>query len=122
MCQHLHLYFSSRCPLQRDSKPIFMDRTRIFPLRPLRGPHPQLYTTYSYKNGKIFALLWSSGWSCCHIDRAHIRVINVEKPVETHINAEWHIDKVFVLLLQAIIDGCQAVDDFRDGQKLTVVG
>jgi len=33
---YLHLYFSSKCPLERESKPIFMDKTRIFPLRPLQ--------------------------------------------------------------------------------------
>lgn len=27
-----------------------------------------------------------------------------------------------MLLLQAIIDGCQAVDDFRDGEQVAVVG
>lgn len=63
-----------------------------------------------------------SGRSGRHIDRAHVRVINVEKPVETHVNAKWHIDEVFVLLLQAVVDGCQAVDDVGDGQQLTVVG
>lgn len=69
-----------------------------------------------------FALLLPSGWSCCHIDRAHVRVINVEKPIETHVNTEWHINKVFVLLLQAIVDGRQAVDDVGDGEQLAVVG
>lgn len=59
---------------------------------------------------------------CCPSDGAHARVINIEKPVETHVNAEWHVDKVFVLLLQAVVDGCQAVDDVGDGQQLTVVG
>lgn len=32
----LHLYFSSRWPLESERRPIFIDRTRIFPLRPLR--------------------------------------------------------------------------------------
>lgn len=27
-----------------------------------------------------------------------------------------------MLLLQAVVDGCQAVDDVGDGQQLTVVG
>lgn len=70
----------------------------------------------------MIALLQPSGWSRCHFDGAHVRVVNVEKPVETHVNAERHIDKVFVLLLQAVVDGCQAVDDVGDGQQLAVVG
>lgn len=53
---------------------------------------------------------------------AYVRVINVEQPVETHVNTEWHIDQVFVLLLQAVVNGCQAVDDVGDGQQLIVVG
>lgn len=52
----------------------------------------------------------------------YVRVINVEQPVETHVNTEWHIDQVFVLLLQAVVNGCQAVDDVGDGQQLIVVG
>lgn len=59
---------------------------------------------------------------CCPSDGSHARVINIEKPVETHVNTEWHVDKVFVLLLQAVVDGCQAVDDVGDGQQLAVVG
>ena len=53
---------------------------------------------------------------------AYVRVVNVEQPVETHVNAERHVDQVFVLLLQAVIDGCQAVDDVGNGQQLIVVG
>lgn len=53
---------------------------------------------------------------------AYVRVINIEQPVETHVNTEWHIDQVFVLLLQAVVNGCQAVDDVGDGQQLIVVG
>lgn len=52
----------------------------------------------------------------------YVRVINVEQPVETHVNTEWHIDQVFVLLLQAVVNRCQAVDDVGDGQQLIVVG
>lgn len=63
-----------------------------------------------------------SGRSGRHVDCAHARVINVEKPVETHVNAKRHVDEVFVLLLQAVVDGCQAVDDVGDGQQLAVVG
>lgn len=69
----------------------------------------------------IFALLWPLKRYCCPSDGSHARVINVEKPVEAHVYAEWHVDKVFVLLLQAVVDGRQAVDDVGDGQ-LTVVG
>lgn len=53
---------------------------------------------------------------------AHSRVVNVEQPVETHVDAEGHVDQVFVLLLQAVVDGCQAVDDVRNGQQLIVDG
>lgn len=49
-------------------------------------------------------------------------VVNIEQPVETHVNAERHVDQVFVLLLQAVVDGRQAVDDVGDGQQLIVVG
>lgn len=52
----------------------------------------------------------------------YVRVINIEQPVETHVNAEWHIDQVFVLLLQAIVDRCQAINDVGDEQHLIVVG
>lgn len=53
---------------------------------------------------------------------AYARVVNIEQPVETHVNAERHINQVFVLLLQTVIDGCQAVDDVRNRQQLAVVG
>lgn len=53
---------------------------------------------------------------------AYVRVVNVEQPVETHVDAERHVDQVFVLLLQAVVDGRQAVDDVGDGQQLIVVG
>ena len=53
---------------------------------------------------------------------AYVRVVNIEQPVETHVHAERHVDQVFVLLLQPVVDGRQAVDDFRDGQQLIVVG
>ena len=52
---------------------------------------------------------------------AHIRVIDIQQPVETHVDTEWHIDQVFVLLLQAVVDGRQAVDDVRNRQQLIVV-
>lgn len=53
---------------------------------------------------------------------AYVRVVNVEEPVKTHVNAERHVDQVFVLLLQAVVDGRQAVDDIGNGQQLIVVG
>lgn len=53
---------------------------------------------------------------------ADIRVVDVEQPVETHVDAERHVNQVFVLLLQAVVDGRQAVDDVGDRQQLTVVG
>ena len=56
------------------------------------------------------------------IQMSYVRVVNVKQPVETHVNTEWHIDQVFVLLLQAIIHRCQAIDDIRDGQQVIVVG
>lgn len=46
---------------------------------------------------------------------AYIRVVNIEQPVETHVNAERHVDQVLVLLLQAVVDGRQAVDDVGNG-------
>lgn len=52
---------------------------------------------------------------------AYARVINIQQPVETHVNTEWHVDQVFVLLFQAVVDGCQAVDYIRNRQQLIVV-
>lgn len=52
----------------------------------------------------------------------YVRVINVEQPVETHVNTQRHVDQVFVLLLQAVVDGRQAVDDVGNRQQLIVVG
>lgn len=51
----------------------------------------------------------------------YVRVVNIEQPVETHVNTEWHVDQVLVLLFQAVVDGCQAVDDIGNGQQLIVV-
>lgn len=56
------------------------------------------------------------------IQVAYVRVVNVKQPVKTHVNTEWHINQVFVLLLQAIVHRCQAIDDIRDGQHVIVVG
>lgn len=52
----------------------------------------------------------------------HVRVVNVEQPVEAHVHAERHVDQVLVLLLQAVVNRRQAVDDVGDGQQLVVVG
>lgn len=56
------------------------------------------------------------------IQTSYVRVVNVEQPVETHVDTERHIDQVLVLLLQAVVNRCQAIDDVRDGQQLIVVG
>lgn len=53
---------------------------------------------------------------------AYVRVVNVEQPVETHVNTQRDVDKVFVLLLQAVVDGRQAVDDVGNRKQLAIVG
>lgn len=35
---------------------------------------------------------------------AYVRVVNIKQPVETHVNAERHVNQVFVLLFQAVVD------------------
>lgn len=54
-------------------------------------------------------------------EMAYVRVVNIEQPVETHVDAERHVDQVFVLLLQAVVNRCQTVNDVRDGHQLIVV-
>lgn len=55
-------------------------------------------------------------------ETVYARVVNIEQPVETHVNAEGDVDQVFVLLFQPVVDGRQAVDDVGDGKEVTVVG
>jgi hypothetical protein len=51
----------------------------------------------------------------------HLRVVYVEQPVETHIDAEWNIDQVLVQLLKPIVSGGQTVDDVWDTQELIIL-
>ena len=53
---------------------------------------------------------------------SNARVVDVEQPVEAHVDAERHVDQVFVLLLQAVVHRRQAVDDVRHRELLAVLG
>lgn len=51
----------------------------------------------------------------------YVRVVDVEQPVETHIHAERDVDQIVVLLLQAVIDSGQTVDDLQDIHGLVIL-
>lgn len=52
----------------------------------------------------------------------YVRVINIEQPVETHVHTQRNVNQVFMLLLQAVVDGRQAVDDLWHRHQLAVIG
>lgn len=51
----------------------------------------------------------------------HLRIINIEKPVETHIHTERDIDQIVVLLLQTIINCSQTVNYLQDIHGLVIL-
>lgn len=50
-----------------------------------------------------------------------IRVVDVEQPVEAHVDTQWDVDQVRVALLQSLIQAGQAGNQLRDVQKLLVL-
>lgn len=53
--------------------------------------------------------------ACVSVCRC-VRVVDIEEPVETHVDAERHVHQVLVLLLQVVVDGCETVDDLGDAK------
>lgn len=51
----------------------------------------------------------------------YLRIINIEKPVETHIHTERDIDQIVVLLLQTIINSSQTVNYLQDIHGLVIL-
>lgn len=51
----------------------------------------------------------------------YVRVINVQQPIETHIHAERDVDQIAVLLLQAIINSGQTINDLQDIHGLVIL-
>lgn len=51
----------------------------------------------------------------------YVRVINIQQPVETHIHAEGDVDQIVVLLLQAIINSGQTINDLQDVHGLVIL-
>lgn len=52
---------------------------------------------------------------------SYIRVINIQQPIETHIHAERDVDQIVVLLLQAIINSGQTINDLQDVHGLVIL-
>lgn len=50
-----------------------------------------------------------------------VRVVDVEQPVEAHVDTEWDVDQVRVALFQSLIQAGQAGNQLRDVQKLLVL-
>lgn len=51
----------------------------------------------------------------------YVRIINIQQPIETHIHAERDVDQIVVLLLQAVINSGQTVNDLQDVHGLVVL-
>ena len=51
----------------------------------------------------------------------YVRIINIQQPLETHIHAERDVDQIVVLLLQAVINSGQTVNDLQDVHGLVVL-
>ena len=51
----------------------------------------------------------------------YVRIINSQQPIETHIHAERDVDQSGVLLLQAVINSGQTVNDLQDVHGLVVL-
>lgn len=51
----------------------------------------------------------------------HVRVVDVQQPVEAHVNAERDIDQVGVVLLKSLVEAREAGDQLRDVQQLLVL-
>ncbi len=51
----------------------------------------------------------------------HVRVVDVEQPVEAHVDAQRDIDQVRVALLQPLVQAGQTGDQLGDVQQLLVL-
>lgn len=51
----------------------------------------------------------------------HVRVVDIEQPVEAHVDTQRDVDQVRVALFQPLVQAGQAGDQLRDVQKLLVL-
>lgn len=51
----------------------------------------------------------------------NVRVVDIEQPVQAHVDTQWDVDQVRVVLFQSLIQAGQAGDQLRDVQKLLVL-
>lgn len=47
---------------------------------------------------------------------SHVRVVDVEQPVETHVDAQRDVNQVLVFLLQVVVHGGETVNDLGDAE------
>lgn len=105
---NLHLYLSSKWALQSEMMPVLNDRVRIFPVRPLKDD------SEAFKNTAQPVQLVASACS-------YVRVVDVEQPVEAHVDAQRHVDQVRVALLQPLVQAGEAGGQLGDVQQLLVL-
>lgn len=88
--------------------PVLNDRVRIFPVRPLKNDSK----TFRNKPKPV-----KLGVGAC----LYVRVIDVEQPVEAHVDAQRHVDQVRVALLQPLVQAGEAGGQLGDVQQLLVL-
>lgn len=57
----------------------------------------------------------------CFCSMLHLRVVDVEQPVEAHVHAQRDIDQVRVALLQLLVQAGQTGDQLGDVQQLLIL-
>lgn len=89
--------------------PVLKDRVRIFPVRPLSNK--QFHTL---ETRELLGQLKT-------LSESLVRVVDVEQPVEAHVDAERDVDQVGVALLQPLVQAGQAAHQLGDVQQLLVL-
>lgn len=57
----------------------------------------------------------------CVQSMLYVRVVDIEQPVEAHVDAQRDIDEVGVALLQPLVQAGETSDELRDVQQLLVL-
>lgn len=82
-------------------------------------PLPRNTHTHIEKKKSVYRASLESG--VCVQSTLHVRVVDVEQPVEAHVHTQRDVDQMGVALLQSLIQAGQAGDQLRDVQELLVL-
>lgn len=61
---------------------------------------------------------WTLSFSCWHL---YLRIINIQQPVETHINTEWDIHQFLVLLFHPTVNCSETTNHILNTEELVIL-